>query len=309
MNRFSVSALAALPLLLLGCEEQLEPGSKIDSFRVLAEQADLPYAHPGETVQLSSLAHDPEGRTVTWAWASCVNPVGSNLEGCLAKIAENPDPESAVFALGPDQNAPQLAIPQDVISSLPRDARGGASVGVVSVACPGDLSMGSGPGGLPFVCRETGTGRDMALDEFTVGLKRITVRETDRNQNPVIGGVTFDGADWPEDEIKQVSGTCDTDDWTYDTCSDSAKHDLVVQLPSGTVEKGTDELGKGFSEQVVVQYYATEGIFENEVKIAAETENGWVARKQAAGQLLTFWFVARDDRGGVSWTSRQVQVQ
>jgi hypothetical protein len=211
--------------------------------------------------------------------------------------------------MGADQSAPQVTIPTDVISELPAEARNGASVGIVSAACPGELSFGEGPGGLPFVCKEVGSDRAMALDEFSVGIKRITVRETDRNQNPVISGVTFDGVDWPETEIKQVSGTCDADDWVYDTCSDSTKHDLAVQLPAGTVEKGTDELGKDFTEQVVVQYYATEGVFENEVKIAAETENGWAARKQAAGQLLTFWFVARDNRGGVSWTTRQVQVQ
>lgn len=310
MNHFSLSALAAaVPLLLLGCDEALEPGTKIDSLRVLAQQADQPFAHPGETVQLSSLSHDPEARRITWAWASCVDPQSSDLAGCLAKIAESPDPAAAVFAMGPDQSAPQLRIPADVISRLPAVARGSAGVGIVSAACPGDLSLGAGPGGLPFVCRELDTGRELGLDEFTVGIKRITVRETDRNQNPVISGVTFDGVDWPETEIKEVSGTCDADDWVYETCSDSDKHDIVVQLPTGTVEAGVDELGKGFTEQVVVQYYATEGIFEHEVKIAAETENGWVARKQAAGQLLTFWFVARDNRGGVTWTTRQVQVQ
>lgn len=309
MNRFFVSALAAFPLLLLGCGEQLEPGTKIDSFRVLAEQADLPYAHPGETVQLTSLSHDPAGRTVTWAWASCVNPRSTNLAGCLAKIAETSDPQSAVFAMGPDQNAPQLTIPADVISQLPARARSGASVGVVSAACPGELSVGSGPGGLPFVCKEVGTGREMALDEFSVGIKRITVRETDRNQNPSIAGITFDGADWPEGEVMQVASTCDTDEFTFDTCDDDDKHQIVVQLPPGTVESGSDELGNDFTEAVIVQYYATEGIFENEVKVAAETKNGWVARKAAAGQRLSFWFVARDNRGGVTWAERQVQVQ
>jgi hypothetical protein len=309
MNRLSISALTVLPVLLLGCGEQLEPGTKIDSFRVLAEQADLPYAHPGENVQLTALAHDPAGRTVTWAWASCVNPQSSDLAGCLARIAENPDPQSAVFAMGADQNAPQVMIPGDVIAALPARARNGASVGIVSAACPGALSFGEGPGGLPFVCKEVGTDREMALDEFSVGIKRITVRETDRNQNPIISGVTFDGADWPAGEVKQITGTCDTDEFTYDTCDDGDKHQIALELPAGTVESGTDELGQDFSEAVVVQYYATEGIFENEVKVAAETKNGWVARKSAAGQQLSFWFVVRDNRGGVSWTERQVQVK
>jgi hypothetical protein len=309
MNRLSLSALAFLPLLSLGCDEQLEPGTKIDSFRVLAEQADLPYVHPGETVQLSTLSHDPADRAITWAWASCVNPESSDLVGCLAKIAENPDPEAAVFAFGADQAAPSLTIPADVISRLPEQARAGGSVGLVSVACPGDLSVGSGPGGLPFVCQETGGGRELTLDEFSVGIKRLTVRESDRNQNPVIDGVTFDGEAWAEGDVKQVTRTCDTDEWTYDTCDDASKHQIALQLPEGTVESGRDELGKEFQEEVIAQYYATEGIFENEVKVSTETKNGWVARKRAAGELLTFWFVVRDNRGGVSWTTRQAQVQ
>lgn len=310
MNRFSLSALSVLPfvsLLSLGCDEQLEPGAKIDSFRVLAQQADQPFAHPGETVQLSTLSHDPAGRTITWAWASCVNPDSSDLPGCLAKIAENPDPQAAVFAFGADQASPTLTIPADVISKLPPQARQGASVGLVSAACPGELSVGSGPGGLPFVCTEDG--RELGLDEFSVGIKRLTVRESDRNQNPVISGVTFDGADWPEDEVKSVTRTCDTDEWTYDDCADDTQHQIALQLPEGTVESGTDELGSEFEEAVIAQYYATEGIFESEVKTVSETKNGWVARKRAAGQLLTFWFVVRDNRGGVTWTTRQAQVE
>ncbi len=293
--------------LLLACGDLPEPGTKVDSLRVLAESVDQPIARPGETVQLSSLWHDPEGRTVTWAWASCVNPQSSDLAGCLARIAEQPDPEAAIFALGPDESAPTLSIPDDVISSLPAAARANAQVGVISVACPAELSFGQGPGGLPFVCRE-GDGRQLELHEFIVGLKRVRVRETDRNQNPIIEGITFDGEDWPEDEVKSV-GSCDTSEFVYLDCADDHKHQLGVKLAEGVVERGTDEHGNRFEEQVVVQYYATEGIFEHEVKIAAQTKNGYVARKRASGRELTLWFVARDDRGGVAWTERRVQVR
>ncbi len=306
MHKLCLVSLLALPLL--ACEEPLEPGAKVDSFRVLAEQADLPYARPGEDVQLSSLSYDPDGRAITWAWASCLNPSSSDLRGCLASIAESDDPAAAVFALGEGQAAVTLTIPPDALSSLPAAVRPNASVGVVSVACPGDLSLDMGPGGLPFRCQEPGTGRDLELDEFIVGIKRISVREADRNQNPVITSVTFDGVDWPEDEVKEV-GFCSTSKLDYALCSDKNKHELAVQLSAESFERGTDEHGSAFEEQLVIQHYATEGIFENEVRIGKEPNNGWVARKQASGQLLTLWFVARDNRGGVSWVQRQVQVQ
>lgn len=300
--------ITALLLPLSACGEALEPGSKVDSMRVLAEQVDQPYARPGETVQLTSLSFDPQGRTINWAWASCVNPDSSDLQGCLAKIAESSNPDAAVFAMGAGTDTATLTIPTDAIDSLPAAARGAATVGVMSVACPGELSFGVGPGGLPTRCQEPGTGRDMELDEFIVGFKRITVRNADRNQNPVITGITFDGADWPATEIKDV-GFCDTGDFEYGTCADKNKHQLAAIVSPDSFEKGKDELGRSFEEQLVIQHYATEGIFEFEVRTGESPKTGWVARKRASGQTLTLWFVARDDRGGVAWTQRQVRVQ
>jgi hypothetical protein len=305
-----IGLFAALPfaLLGLGCDDPPEPGAKIDSFRVLAEQADLPYARPGETVQLSSLSFDPQARPVTWAWASCANPISNDLNGCLATIAEAGDPAISVFAMGAGTSTAALTIPSDAIDSLPAAARGAATVGVLSVACPGDLSFGAGPGGLPTRCQETGTGRDMELDEFIVGYKRIAVRRTDRNQNPEITGITFDGTDWPATETKLV-GFCDQSDFIYDTCPDGEKHQLAATVSSASFESGNDELGRPFEEQLVIQHYATEGIFEFEVRTGKSPKTGWVARKAASGQTLSMWFVARDDRGGVSWAERKVTVR
>jgi hypothetical protein len=308
MKAFPTRIAALLPLLALGCGEELEPGTKVDSFRVLAQQVDQPYAHPGETVKLSALSFDPESRPVSWAWASCLNPSDSSLAGCVERIAENPDPASAVFAIGEGLDAPELAIPADALTDLPDSARGAASVGVVSAACPGALSLAAGPGGLPFKCQELGTGRDLGLDEFVVGLKRITLRETERNHNPVIASVTFDGADWPADEIKEV-GFCKQTNFIYETCPDADKHQLEARLDPDSFETGKDELGRDFEEELVIQHYATEGIFEFEVKIGREPKNGWVARQSASGRTLQLWFVARDNRGGVTWTERRVKVR
>lgn len=304
-SRIAISA--AFCLLAAGCDAPLPPGSTIDSFRVMAQQVDQPYARPGETVQLRSLSFDPEARPISWVWASCVNPASNDVDGCINRINQQPDPAAAVFAMGASADAPTLTIPSDAISSLPQSARGAATVGVVSAACPGDLSLGDGPGGLPFRCLEAGTGRELSLHELIVGIKRIGVRQSDRNQNPVIAGVRFDGEDWPTDEVKSVDW-CDRSDFDYGSCPKAAKHQLAALVTPDSFERGQDELGRSFEEQVVIQHFATEGIFESEFRIGAEPENGWVARKSAAGRTLTLWFVAHDDRGGESWTSRQVRV-
>jgi hypothetical protein len=210
--------------------------------------------------------------------------------------------------MGASTSTATLTVPTDALTSLPPAARATATVGVLSVACPADLSFGQGPGGLPLRCQETGTGRELALDEFIVGYKRITVRETERNRNPEITGVTFDGVDWPATEIKTV-GSCDADDFVYGTCSDKEKHQLAALLSADSFESGKDEFGRAFAEQLVIQHYATEGIYEFEVRTGRAPKTGWVARKRASGQTLTLWFVARDDRGGVTWAERQVTVR
>ncbi|MDF3068580.1 MAG: hypothetical protein K0R38_4181 [Polyangiaceae bacterium] len=304
----SATAFACLLPLVFGCTDALEPGTKVDSFRVLAQAVDVPYAHPGETVKVTALSVDPRARPITWAWASCLNPNDTSLTSCFERISETGDPEGAVFALGEGLDSVELVVPSDALAEVPVAARAFAGIGVISAACPGDLSLEQGSSGLPFRCEEPGTGRELAADEFIVGIKRVTVRETERNANPSFERVTFDGTDWPAEEIREV-GWCDQDDFVYDTCPDTEKHALTATLAPESFEAGTDELGRSFEEQLVIQYYATEGIFEDEVKTGNEPQNGWVARKSASGQTLRLWFVARDSRGGVTWAERQVRVR
>jgi len=295
---------------MLGCAADFDPGSRVNSYRVLAQQTDVPFAQPGETVNITSLSYDPQGRSVTWAWGACVNPDSSTVEGCLSEIAEEAANSggSGILAQGPALSNFSYTVPADTLDSLPEGAKASAMVGIVSIACPGDLSLEQAANALPFACKEAGTGRVLALDEYIVGLKRIQVRSTDRNQNPQIDQVLFDGAVWPEGEIKQVIA-CDTDDNEYAPCADDTKHAITARPTTDSVESGRTEFGIDFSEQVIVQYYATEGTFEYEVKIADDPQTGWAARKAASGKDLTLWMVVRDDRGGASWAERHVHVQ
>jgi hypothetical protein len=310
MKKRSIAGVFLGLLSTLGCTTHFDPGSRVVSFRVLAEQADQPFARPGETVSIRSLSYDPEGRSVNWAWAACVNPSASTVQGCLDKIGEDSQAtgSSPILAQGAELDHFSYTVPPNVLDSLPTGAKSSAMVGILSVACPGDLSLEDGPNNLPFSCKERGTGRAFALDEYIFGLKRVQVRSSDRNQNPVIEQVTFDGQDWPEGEVKQVTA-CDTDNNDYTSCSASSKHQLSARPTLASIESGTTEFGVGFTEQVVIEYYATEGIFEHEVKIAAEPQSGWVARKSASGKDLVLWMVVHDDRGGASWATRQVHAQ
>src|SRR6188768_2250630 len=97
--------------LAAGCGESMDPASRVVSFRVLAQEMDVPYAAPGETVHISSLVHDPEGRTVNWAWAACVNPSSSSVDGCIAKIAADSAQTGSFDLLASGPNVDAVDVP------------------------------------------------------------------------------------------------------------------------------------------------------------------------------------------------------
>jgi hypothetical protein len=244
-----------------------------------------------------------------------VNPSSSSVVACFAKIAQDAaatgkPPQFGVNLSGvPDTFT--VSVPSDTISSLAAPARVYAEVGVVFIVCPGTLQLpdpqaGYSPGTFPIQCIDE-TGRSLGLDEFEAGLKRIFVRTKDTNANPVIDSVTWDGGAWPASDVKSVSA-CDTAGNRYDRCDASLAHQVAVNVTPESFESGTDEFGASFTEQLIAQYYATEGIFEYDVKVAKLPETGWVARSKAKGSTIRMWLVARDSRGGVSWEERKITV-
>ncbi len=278
----SLTLLAAVA----GCSDPFDPAYRVNKTRLLAVSADLPYAHPGETVSLRALVSDPAGRPLTFGWATCVNPAAATVTGCLQTV----DRGSAVIEGGRTEHS--IVIPGTIAVTT------GSLVGVVVVACPGTLTLGDS-----FVC--SAGGRSLRLDEFEVGMKRIVVRTRDRNENPTAAAITFDGTEWPETRVPEIDA-CDPGD-TFDDCPSATRHRIAV-TPSA-MEGGVDELGVSFSEQVLVQYYATEGTFDSPVRTAESPATEWVARRRAAGTTVEVFIVVRDDRGGASFTTRRVHVR
>lgn len=300
----SLSTLCALSALV-ACGEMPDPGSRVSSLRVIAQAMDRPYAAPGDTVEVSSLVHDPEARAVNWAWATCVNPSSSDVSGCIDRIAAS---GTALIANGEGIDRVTVSVPQDALSSLPATVRPSASMGVLSVACPGNLELATGASGLPFRCSDANSGRELGLDEFVVGMKRIVVREQDRNENPSIARITLDGNEWLADDVPTLR-PCNERGNDFSGCAEALRHKVSAEVTPESFQSGTSEFGEAFDEQIVVQYFATEGNFESDSRIAESPVNQWAPRQQASGQDVTFWFVVRDNRGGVSWATRRAHVE
>lgn len=124
-------------------------------------------------------------------------------------------------------------------------------------------------------------------DTLDVGVKRVLIRD-ERNENPTLERLTFDDRDWSNEPIVDA---CDEDDCPQ-------KHRIRVTV--GRAEAG---------ENTIVQFYSTEGTFSSEVRTATSPETEWVPRRRSAGTTITFAIVVRDDRGGVSFTTRTVRVR
>lgn len=321
-RRSSFAAVAAftavtalLPLVAVGCGEELDPAGRVTDFRLIAVRADKPYAAPGEQVQISTLFHEPFGRPITWAWATCVGPKDTTVNGCLAKVVEDAraSGRSPFVSMGIDRSAFSTTVPANILDGLDPKVATSAFVGVVTVGCPGTIAVRElgtlKQGELPFRCIEAGSNQELSYDRFVVSAKRIYARRTERNENPSLTAVTFDGATWPEDEVKEV-GACSNDPAVaFAQCENADKHEIGVVIPPEAAEKGTNEGGTVFDEDVVVQYYATEGLFEFEARTRESPKTTWTARAKSRGREQTFWFVARENRGGVTWTSRKVRVR
>lgn len=312
MNRSRLLPIALFSLA--ACGSEFDPVSRVTDFRLIAVRADKPFAAPGDTVTLTTLSHEPFGRPVTWAWGTCVLPSSANATGCLQKIAEDDRSGRRKFVLdqGVSKDTQKITLEKGLLDDIPAKERGGAIVGVLTVGCPGTLGVKDlsivAEGKLPFSCADANTGEDLPYDRWVVSVKRIFLRETDQNQNPPIAEVQWNGAAWPEGEIREIT-PCSNDANAYADCEGGEEAKLSVLVPSDAYQSGTDETGKDFEERVVVQYYAGEGSFEFDVRDGRTPETSWKARKNASGKVLPMWFVARDDRGGVSFTTRQVKVR
>jgi hypothetical protein len=303
------AAWVCLVLVQAACGAVFAPASRLTDFRLLAVQADQPYAAPGETVHFQTLVYEPFGRTVTWAWATCVAPSDPTAVGCLSALAQ----QSAAgqpprFAVGTDLSSWSTVIPDDVLNGVTPSALANVAVGVVTVACPGTLTIGDfgslANGRLPFTCVDAQSGEALPDDRYAVSVRHVYVRTVDRNANPGIQGLQWNDGGWSESDVVQATACpAVSDDFGQCPGSDQA---IAVLADPGATESGTDQFGSPFTEQVVAQFYSTEGTFQQEARTLDAPSTAW---EPGAPGPTTVWVVLRDNRGGVGWTSRQVEVR
>ena len=328
--RLTRAALLAASFLLpfsavTACSSDFRPKNAVEGVRILAARADLPYARPGESVDIQVLAHD--GRTgatrdsmrLFWFPALCVDKVGMSHYGCYPIL-------EALFPTGVDLT-PSLIEGTNHTFAVPPDALEGvvvrpglrerhATAYAFVAACAGHLERvprrgGLGPNQLPVGCFDS-TGRELGAEDFVFGYTRVFVFEERRNAIPSLDGVTFEGQ--PIDlGAGIVVERCTKED---DAACPKLKLDVVFSDDAAEVDpENVDEDGNVGRETIYVDWFTTVGKFAGDRRILFDGRRGRPPKTAidfiapplpGRGKV---WAVLHDNRGGTSWHEFPIEIR
>lgn len=336
-------SLLLLGVLLCGCGPDFDPPDQLHSLRILGVEKDLPYAKPGETVNLKMLWEDASpkaGRDVQIAWSGpCFDPLGDVYYSCFTQA-------SVVTGLKIAETA-SVTMPADIISRrpAPTDARN-APYGIAFVffaACAGTLTpiTTTDATAFPIGCKDA-AGNLLGSDDFVAGYTSIYSFDKFSNNNPVISGFEFNGQkldpsafclgdDCPPIAEASSAAAIDCtvsppDPRCIPTCSDDGKSACHGYAVRPTVDK-TDplnqdqdgvsvmQLGHATGEQMWINYYTDGGGFKSPVRLLNDATAGWndnygtefYASKEA--KVSRVWALVHDNRGGVAWAGISLKTQ
>jgi hypothetical protein len=341
------AALLFLGVLLSGCGPDFDPPDQLHSLRILGVHKDLPYAKPGETVNLDMLwedaspnAADPQ-RKIQIAWSGpCFDPLGDVYYGCFT--------QPSVVAGMVTAKTTSVLIPADIISRRPAAStiENNAPYGLTFVffaACAGTLVPipTTEATAFPLGCKDE-TGKLLGSDDFVAGYTSIYSFQKFGNNNPVISGFEFNDkpldsssfcleddclAIGEETTVSMIDCTATPPDpRCIPTCADDGKKPCPAYAIRPTVDK-TDpknqdqddvsvmQLGHATGEQMWINYYTDGGGFKSSVRLLNDATAGWnddygtdfYASKDAKASRV--WALVHDNRGGVAWAGITLQTQ
>jgi len=307
--------LAIALLSTSACDEENERSTDVKTLRILAVQAETPFAKPGVQVPMHMLAHDGSAsatlkdgsrRPVELVWiGGCVNPAGDSYTMCLPFLHEVVKQAGNVFET---QQVPEgtpgdilgwgtdftAEVPQDIISSR------AVADGVVNpyglqfifvAACAGHLRpiADAKIEDFPLGCFDD-NGTALGRDDFDLGYYPLYVYDNVTNTNPQIQGMVFNGtpAGDPCAESKPCPAgqKCGSEAVCIPVVSSCGKSDaddcdeypVALGVPESVVELGVlarVSASDAKPESVWVNYYAYGGSFKNGSSMINDANSGW----------------------------------
>ena len=267
--------------LTAACGSDMAPVTQVANLRVLAIRADPPEVYVPSVEDVGSTSVDAlvaggEG-AVVHDWRVCFIPgVVTTGEMCLVPEAE--------VALGQGLSVTiPLPSPEALLAQAPEEFQGFEV----------DLSAG-----LPVQVQldvMDESGRTLtALKEVLISSREET------NTNPELTGLTLDGVPWAEGEVFEVS-------------EPGTALELVPQWVDTTRERYDDQ-GVEVTESLLFSWFVDDESSEfskerSSERVPANTLTIEALSDEAPEErLVTLWLVARDDRGGVTWLTRQLRI-
>jgi hypothetical protein len=312
----------------IGCGDNFEAPSVVDSVRIFATRADKPFAKPGDTVNLEVLAYDgradrTRAMNLYWIPIPCVDPHKDLYYACFPAL----NGPGGAFQPGVDLTAQlvqgttySLTLPSDAITRHEPSPGVNDPYGLVIVfnaACAGHLealpfdASSQDPQELPFGCFDDAHDA-LGPTDFVFGLTRVYAYTDRANANPELDAVLFQGS--PVDPAAGIHAALCTN-------SDSSKCPalaLDVAVPDSSDELDPADIdtdGNPRHEQIWVDYYLTGGKVDDDTRLLFDPAAGRVTPSATnyrasgpAGQGL-LWAVVHDNRGGVTWAEVPLDTQ
>jgi hypothetical protein len=328
--------------VVASCANDFDPSSKLESVRILASQADKPYAKPGDKVKLQVLAYDgrsdkPRPMTIYWipipcedpkddAYYACFGFPGGSDAGADAGADGGASPNlGALLRAGvdltpflPTGDSFSFTMPADAIDKHPPTPGAADPYGlaiVFNVACAGHLELvpldpAGGPQQVPLGCFDENENQ-LGPSEYVIGFTRVYAYASRTNANPVITNnqVLFQGN--PVDPGAGVH----VDRCTTDPCPEVT---FDVDVPESSWEENPgdiDPTGRLRHEEIWVDYYSSIGSLEENARLLYDAIAGRSSdskmKFQASGAAGDgkLWAVVHDNRGGTSWVEVDVHVR
>ena len=300
MRRLVLLVGTAHAVSLAGCIEDFAPSSLVTDARPLAAQVsvggdpDRAWPLPGEAFDVVFHVVAPSERPEAgWALAACpATETGTGETFCVG--------EPFAFAF---QEEP-VADPPAIGATVPDDP------GIDRVLVLGVLCFGSAPF---FDMATMDAGCTEEEGELIVQVTvRVAEDATTANRNPALPDefVSLDGTPWttrPEDLLATTCAGGPGPD-----VSASAEVTIDFALPEAARETYVVREGETARERITITQAATMESFPRLLTSIddadPEAEVEWTpepaAPALAAGERVKFFFVARDERGGVAYTER-----
>jgi hypothetical protein len=218
----------------------------------------------------------------------------------------------------------KVTIPADIVDAHPPVNGAPEPYGlaiVFNVACAGhieivDVDPAAGPQTVPLGCFDEQHNK-LPPSDYVIGFTRVYAYKERTNAHPRIDSVTLDGAPIatapPSGDPKAPYGI------TIDRCKpgcDAVKLDVQVPQESQEINPGdVDPDGNTRSEQVWVDYYATDGSIGGEARLLYDPRKGKVSPSEISFRPSDepregfLFVVVHDNRDGANWLQIPLHIR